>query len=590
MFKREFNIRQVEHKRFFYGPILIKYMKAFNKLLLAAVEPELSIFTVLEHMKSLCEASQCAIFASHNEGNYICLATHNFDEYRIGQVIINDTLCQRHPDLYRVVCKRSESFIFVGLSLLRKKIGDDDLELLDNCIQIVLYVIRLKETSFSLVNTVYDKMRPSIHDFVNLLKLTSDTRERKINSDKLTMTRNTNALVNTVVDVVTYINILTGKHPISCEFLDLTTMIDKILSISDPNSNVEIVRNNLPAKFVSDADTFKELFVQLVCLILRITSHFRWVLEYTKDNNTLVSSMILGKNMASSFENIFFKGFYSLDSDEGIKLALTKARCTQLNAQLVCRDNMITVHLPENRAFMLKKMNILMCIQDFEIRREISKVLLSRGNTPTQVLTIDECQLYVNERKDFTSLIATVFDASLIDKVSKVMDNVPSAILFVNKECLNHFNNNNKCKVYLFENYSDKLLESALESQLNIPPNGSHRSLHILVADDNPIDLKIMAKLLQKCGEHYITLKTDGLQVLQEVASRKHYDLFILDLNMPHLTGLEAFEVIKNKQVRPDVWCYTSDPQNLNNTGLDKIIRKPAMFEDIQDALRFVKV
>ncbi|MBV1776264.1 response regulator [Burkholderiaceae bacterium DAT-1] len=68
-------------------------------------------------------------------------------------------------------------------------------------------------------------------------------------------------------------------------------------------------------------------------------------------------------------------------------------------------------------------------------------------------------------------------------------------------------------------------------------------ALNILIAEDNPVNQKIITRMLDRCG-HAFTLVEDGTQVLGALAAN-HFDLVLLDLHMPGMGGLDAAAAIR---------------------------------------------
>jgi PAS domain S-box-containing protein len=77
------------------------------------------------------------------------------------------------------------------------------------------------------------------------------------------------------------------------------------------------------------------------------------------------------------------------------------------------------------------------------------------------------------------------------------------------------------------------------------PTASSTGPYRVLVAEDNPINLKLVAALLQAagCEAHCVQ---NGLQALAEL-DRADFDLVIMDSLMPVLTGIEAIAVIRSR-------------------------------------------
>ncbi len=69
-------------------------------------------------------------------------------------------------------------------------------------------------------------------------------------------------------------------------------------------------------------------------------------------------------------------------------------------------------------------------------------------------------------------------------------------------------------------------------------------TLHILVAEDNFVNLKLIARLLERWGQH-VTLAANGREAL-DAFQRKSFDLLILDIQMPDLDGFEVATAIRD--------------------------------------------
>jgi PAS domain S-box-containing protein len=78
----------------------------------------------------------------------------------------------------------------------------------------------------------------------------------------------------------------------------------------------------------------------------------------------------------------------------------------------------------------------------------------------------------------------------------------------------------------------------------------------ILIAEDNPINQRVLAKFLTKLG-YAFDLVEDGAQAVQAVCSHdKHYDLVFMDIEMPTMNGLQATRVIREHESR---FCQNGD-------------------------------
>ncbi len=118
------------------------------------------------------------------------------------------------------------------------------------------------------------------------------------------------------------------------------------------------------------------------------------------------------------------------------------------------------------------------------------------------------------------------------------------------------------------------------QARSTAPPSLPH--CHFLVADDNPVNLKLIAALLGSSGAH-VTRATNGREVL-ELLDTVRFDLLLLDIHMPEMDGLEATERIRARERsapgRIPIVALTADAAPANQerafrAGMDDVLVKP---------------
>ncbi|MGB3205595.1 MAG: response regulator, partial [Crinalium sp.] len=83
--------------------------------------------------------------------------------------------------------------------------------------------------------------------------------------------------------------------------------------------------------------------------------------------------------------------------------------------------------------------------------------------------------------------------------------------------------------------------------------------LKILLAEDNVVNQKVAIHLLQRLG-YRVDLAANGLEVL-EALERQHYDVVLMDMQMPDMDGIEATKIICKNSLnnqRPKIIAMTA--------------------------------
>jgi PAS domain S-box-containing protein len=116
-------------------------------------------------------------------------------------------------------------------------------------------------------------------------------------------------------------------------------------------------------------------------------------------------------------------------------------------------------------------------------------------------------------------------------------------------------------------------------------------NLHILVADDNPTNRKLLRVLLEVEG-HTVLEANNGVTALQ-ILEQNHVDAVISDILMPEMDGFRlCYEIRKTPKLKHLPFAvYTAsyvssvDEQVALQFGVDKFIRKPASRGEIIDSV-----
>jgi two-component system sensor histidine kinase/response regulator len=119
----------------------------------------------------------------------------------------------------------------------------------------------------------------------------------------------------------------------------------------------------------------------------------------------------------------------------------------------------------------------------------------------------------------------------------------------------------------------------------------SFNTLRILIADDNELNLMVTSKILEQMGYSSDRVYS-GEEALNKL-SKKSYDLVLMDIEMPGMSGVEASKKIRgmyDENDRPVIIALTGnvdqkDVQHCLNSGMDDFIPKPLNEETLNEKI-----
>jgi len=115
------------------------------------------------------------------------------------------------------------------------------------------------------------------------------------------------------------------------------------------------------------------------------------------------------------------------------------------------------------------------------------------------------------------------------------------------------------------------------------------QGVRVLLAEDNPINALLARTLLEREGCK-VDRVADGAQAVA-AASAGAYDLILMDLRMPGMSGVEAAKALRAKGVASPIAALTADAFDEDKrtclaAGMDDFLVKPLTQEALRDALK----
>jgi|WetSurMetagenome_2_1015567.scaffolds.fasta_scaffold02090_3 two-component system, sensor histidine kinase and response regulator len=110
----------------------------------------------------------------------------------------------------------------------------------------------------------------------------------------------------------------------------------------------------------------------------------------------------------------------------------------------------------------------------------------------------------------------------------------------------------------------------------------SSRKLHILLAEDNLVNQKIVVRILEK-KDHVVVVAANGREALEALGGNK-FDLILMDIQMPLIDGFQATQMIREQEAKGSehipivamtAHAMKGDKEKCLAAGMDHYISKP---------------
>jgi PAS domain S-box-containing protein len=116
------------------------------------------------------------------------------------------------------------------------------------------------------------------------------------------------------------------------------------------------------------------------------------------------------------------------------------------------------------------------------------------------------------------------------------------------------------------------------------------RSRLILLAEDNAVNQRVASRMIERIG-HRVVVAADGMQALTALGE-SHFDLVLMDMQMPVMDGLEATQAIRAREKGPRIPIVALTANALSGdraqclaAGMDDYLSKPFDLAKLQAIL-----
>ncbi len=454
------------------------------------------------------------------------------------------------------------------------------------------------------------------------------------------------ALINDILDLS---KVEAGELDLEVQSFDLYKIIESALELISSKAyskNIELlykIDDKLPQSVMGDVTRLRQILVNLLANAVKFTdegeifvnvrlfnkSNGRHIIEFSvKDSGIGISG--------DQIENIF-KPFKQADTSTtrkyggtGLGLTICNKLAGMMGGKIWAEsspgdgstfiftitaeagDDISDIYAPEK---ILEGKRVLL-VEDNGSNAEIVSSFLKKWNMKTAVFTSAKEALQRIGKENNYDIAVVDFTLPGMDGLQLVQEiktntdfkNLP--VILMSNITVKQKQSDNSVNMFLYKPVKPLLLketmvrifsgtekrrtERASTGQLDLHMAEKH-PLRILLAEDNLINQKVAAKMLEKIGYRLDTV-ANGLEAVKAV-ERQQYDVILMDVQMPEMDGLEATKMICDKNLdsqKPRIIGMTahalaSDKERCLKAGMDDYVSKPVRMELLVKALAHAK-
>jgi len=434
-------------------------------------------------------------------------------------------------------------------------------------------------------------------------------------------------LLSIINDILDYSKIDSGKLHLDCIPLDIRGCIDEVLTLASPAAHkkgidlIPITQINVPKTVLGDSFRIKQIISNLVNNAVKFTDHgyvcIRTKIEQETERDYLLQLTVVDTGMGISPEdqNKLFTAFNQADTSiarryggSGLGLIISKKLCEEMHGRMsfsseLHKGSVFTAHLRVEKlgAYEIEKNQThrfghlkMVCFDENPLHLEA--LCNGLGYWKIDCIPVDsftKIAKALHENKDAQIAFINVNQGCEEQVKELIAQNKNINYVLISKWPINDYAALG-AQGFLYKPISIQKLHDLIESltfkesvkTITAPElNSLRQQLHflhpsVLIADDNLINKMLLHSLLK---ENAIVTAVDDGEFAVKACDDKKFNIILLDLHMPKLSGLEAARFIRQHSLlnkhTPIVLISANSSDlsmiDLQKSGIDFCMEKP---------------
>ena len=460
-------------------------------------------------------------------------------------------------------------------------------------------------TKEELLSHVSHELRTPMTAIMGLTHLVLESELSKLQKDYIEKIENSSQhLLNLVNDILDVSKIQAGELKIEKAEFNINNILDYVLSVNAMNAKRKSViltmdvEKNVPAKVVGDSLRLGQVLINLIGNAVKFTHNGEVNLslkvhsKFSDDIKLEFSISDTGIGMTEEQVESIFNSYYQANDSTsrefggtGLGLAISKELIELMGGEIKVSSQKdagttftFTASLklkdPENqRHYRLPSSSMLnkkILIID-PSNKNVIPLIKALGYFNYETDSLASCENYCLEgEKKYDILIINQYNitTTAIEMISNMQKECKTKLVILSElysvvesgllknlrvdsylqvPCSQQSVLNMIVDLYVAKNLDTRSRKTTLKDKLKTMANKK-----ILLAEDNDINQKVIQGLLAQTGIE-LTFVNDGQEAVDLIHKNIHFDLVIMDINMPNMNGYEATREIRKSSKYNDL-------------------------------------